>query len=335
MSTITNLAKCGCDCSRCPTYRENLKTPAQRAQCSAGWEKCIGLRISPEKLRPCDGCAVPDKERHVYYLNCKVRRCATVNGINNCAYCEGFPCEELSKVHSLQKINDRREFNKSRGRNLTAAEYRDFVAPYTGMTRLSKFRTTLSEKEIKRFKRFSNGTSPVPSAGLKKVTGPMQTIRTLLASVCVESDISYARLLTLEKKREILLKILWTVCLYGSFNKKYNGLEIEAEKFMSAKVQGMHEPLLQNLKDLKGYGVDGVFIPFFESGWLTPKGGLRKKGWKIRMSFGKLLNGAGTLRYIQEYVQKLNEKYGRKGFGLFKKADMTIMRSGAIKSPNH
>jgi len=92
-----NLAKCGCDCINCPTYKENIRTMENRKICSAGWEKYVGIKLSPEKLRACDGCSVLDEKRKTYYLNCKIRKCAIINGIENCAFCKGFPCDELKK----------------------------------------------------------------------------------------------------------------------------------------------------------------------------------------------------------------------------------------------
>ena len=50
------------------------------------------------------GAQSSDSERKTYYLNCKIRKCAMINAIDNCAYCNGFPCEELLKAHSVQQI---------------------------------------------------------------------------------------------------------------------------------------------------------------------------------------------------------------------------------------
>lgn len=34
-----NIAKCGCDCFNCPTYRDNIRTKESRQNCSTGWAK--------------------------------------------------------------------------------------------------------------------------------------------------------------------------------------------------------------------------------------------------------------------------------------------------------
>ena len=93
------MAACGCNCSRCPTYKENLQTSENRMRCSRGWQEYLGIHLSPGKIRLCDGCQVPDEERNVYYLNCTVRKCAQENGIENCAYCSLYPCPEVKNLH--------------------------------------------------------------------------------------------------------------------------------------------------------------------------------------------------------------------------------------------
>ena len=98
-----NIAKCGCDCFNCPTYKENIKTIENRKKCSAGWAKYLDLKLSPEKLRACDGCSIPDTERKTYYLNCIIRKCAMTNGIENCAYCTVFHAKSYRKYIVCRK----------------------------------------------------------------------------------------------------------------------------------------------------------------------------------------------------------------------------------------
>ncbi len=153
---MTNdIAKCGCDCINCPTYKENVSTIDNRRKCSSGWEKFLEIKLSHEKLRACDGCSITDSERKTYYLNCKIRKCAMINAIDNCAYCKGFPCEELLKAHSVQQINSREEFIKKTGKEISEQDYKYFVEPYAGLNRLNQKRQTLLIKILKDFKTFS------------------------------------------------------------------------------------------------------------------------------------------------------------------------------------
>jgi len=54
---------------------------------------------------------------------------------------------------------------------------------------------------------------------------------------------------------------------------------------------------------------------------MTPLGGLRKEGWMISMKFDENINGIKTLKTFKEYIDMLNQKFGNKAFGYFKKAD--------------
>jgi len=53
---------------------QSSQRAGNRERCSRGWEKYLNIRLSAEKLRPCDGCDVPDDDRKVFCFNCGVRR---------------------------------------------------------------------------------------------------------------------------------------------------------------------------------------------------------------------------------------------------------------------
>ena len=139
----------------------------------------------------------------------------------------------------------------------------------------------------------------------------------------MEQDISYARLQTIEKKREQLIKIIWTLTLYGDFVNN-DLLEIDSKTFMSQKIHGMYNILTDYLNDLKLYDIHCEIIPLVDNGWLTPMGGLRKEGWKFTLKFGETLFGADTLRTLKNIVTKLNDKFGKRAFNKFNKAELNI-----------
>jgi len=317
----TDIGKCGCDCKKCPTFKNNIRTIGDRKKCSAGWEKFIGIKLSPQKLKPCDGCSIPDSKRKTYYLNCKIRKCAMINGVENCAFCTAFPCGELLKAHSLQKINSRSEYTNKTGKEISEKDYKLFIEPYAGLFRLNMIRKNLSVKDYKDYKRFSvkNKFVPLPD-DLKN----LKLLYSFLTTVYIEKNIPYAMLQTLEGKREQLLKILWTIIFYGTV-KTGNYLELDAKTFLSQRIGGMYNKLLENFNELKKYGLYCEIIPLVDKGWLTPLGGLKKEGWIIKLTFGEQPDGIKELRTFKEYVLRLDKKYGRQAFRYFSKADMNIM----------
>jgi hypothetical protein len=318
-------AKCGCDCKNCPTYKENIRNIEGRIKCSDGWNKYLGIRLSPEKLRACDGCSIPDEDRGTFYLNCSVRKCAIINGLDNCAFCTGFPCNDLNNVHSLQQIRSRKDFIRKTGKQISEGDYGQFIEPYAGLDHLSKIRKNLNKKDYKEFKKFSTKTNFVPYEKMFDKPEIMKIIYSFLTTLYVEEDVSFARLHTLNYKREKTLKLLWTMGLFGSFDRKKGFIELDARSFLSQKITGMYHKLIEFSNELKERDIRLDIIPVIKQGWMTDSGALRKEGWIIRLSFGKSLKGSGTLSVFIDYVRKLHKLYGKKAFQAFNRADLSVM----------
>lgn len=323
---INNIGKCGCECINCPTYRDNVSTVDSRQKCSYGWGKFLDIKLSPDKLRACDGCSITDSDRKTYYLNCRIRKCAMINEIENCAFCKGFPCDELLNAHSVQQIANRDEFIKKTGKEISEQDYRIFIEPYAGFYRLSRIRQTIADTDLKDFKTFS---PKVKFVDLKSTINGRESIKriySILTAICVENNIPYARLQAIEYKRKQFIKILWAVGNYGILNISNGYIELDANTFMSQKIHGMfYDILLEYINDLKQYDIHCEIIPLMEKGWKTPLGGLRKEGWVFRFKFGDSMNGIETLEALKDYTTRLYLKYGDKAIRIFNTADMNIM----------
>lgn len=324
-----NIAKCGCDCSNCPTYSDNIRTMEGRQNCSTGWAKYLNIKLSPEKLRACDGCSVPDNKRKTFYLNCKIRKCAIINEIENCAFCSGFPCYELLNVHSIQTISNRQDFMDRTGKEISDDDFNRFIEPYAGLGHLNKIRQSLLPNDLKDYKKYSSNMKFAHIDNLSEQPKSVQIIYALLTNICISQNISFARLQALEKKREQLIKIIWTLGYFGNFTDDKT-LEVGSNIFMSQKINGMYNTLTGYLNDLKAYDIHCEIIPLIDKGWLTPMGGLRKEGWKIILRFGESLNGADTLRALKDFVVKLSENFDNNAFKMFNKADVNIMIASRI-----
>jgi len=246
-----NIAKCGCDCKNCPTYKENIITDEDRLNCSKGWNKYLNIKLSPEKIRKCNGCSIPNNERKVYYLNCKVRKCAMVNEIKNCAYCTGFPCYELLEAHSLQKIQSAEEFISTSGKEISEEDFNLYIEPYLGLKHLNDIRQTLLKKEIIDFKKFLVKNKFASFSASKDYPKELEIIYNLLKNICNENNISYSKLQTLQHKRKQLLKLLWIFILYGDYNNNSKILSISSKSFLKHKITAMYETLIMYFNDLK------------------------------------------------------------------------------------
>jgi len=248
-----------------------------------------------------------------------------INGLENCAFCAGFPCDELVKVHSIQQVNNRDEYIKKTGKEISETDYRLFVEPYAGLYHLNKIRETISDRDIKDYKRFSTNVSFARIDISKASQESLLKIYLLLTTLCIEKEISYARQQTLETKRERLLKLLWATCNFGTINVDMDCIELDSNTFMSQKIHGMYDTLLEYLNELKLFDIHAEVIPLVKTGWLTPMGGLRKNGWMFRLKFGDSLNGTETLQAFKNYLIRLNTLYGNKAYRYFNKADLRVM----------
>jgi hypothetical protein len=63
-----------------------------------------------------------------------------------------------------------------------------------------------------------------------------------------------------------------------------------------------------------------------KKGWLTPTGALRDRNWQMRVSCSDEIGSIKTLEALQSFSTKLEEKYGKKSFAYFVKADMRVFQ---------
>ena len=330
------IAKCGCNCSRCPTYKENLKTKEDRIHCSWGWKEYLSISLSPEKLRLCDGCQVSDDKRKVCYLNCLVRKCTIENGIENCAYCSLYICDELKNLHITFAPDFKEKVEKRLGKKIPRKDYLDFIECYEGLNYLDNIRTNINKNEIVKFKKFSIKSKLIPFPEniknknrlsykslynfIEKINGPVE-------------NISFAAREALKKKRPYLLMLLWTFGNYGKFNTNDDKfLTINSLDYAKEKNQSFYDRLMNYFNILKGCGVHITITPLVEEGWVTPTGGLRVKIgrkkdpiWVMTLSFDSDIGGKDGLVALGEYSKKLLSKYGEKAFKYFSKADMGVL----------
>jgi hypothetical protein len=320
-------SKCGCNCGRCPSYKKNLQTDEDRQRCSDGWHRYLGFRLSPGKLRSCDGCQAPDDENPVRYQNCYVRRCAIGNGVETCAQCSGYPCEDVPRV-SLAA--DARERTAARlGTPIPEEDYLAFIEPYEGIKHLDEIRASLGPEDIVEMTKVSvkpritgfPDDLPFP----KEETSAFEALHRLLAAVESVDGVSYARQAALKKRRRHLLKLLWAFGLFGELEEEGGShLVMDSETYLSQRIHSSYSKVKDYFKALEGYGVHCEHVPLAEEGWLTPTGALRKSGWCMKMSFDDAAGGVSALNALQSYAARLGEEYGQRAFGYFSKADMRV-----------
>jgi len=91
---------CGIICSGCPVFMATLKDDdAERQRVAEIFTKQYGKEYKPEDIN-CDGC-ISDSSRIFSYCNlCEIRKCGKEKNVENCAHCNEYACEKLSKLFS-------------------------------------------------------------------------------------------------------------------------------------------------------------------------------------------------------------------------------------------
>ena len=91
------MAYCGLICTKCPAYIATQKdSDEERKKVAEMWSEEFKSEIKFEDIN-CDGCLAEKGKLFGYCSQCKIRKCARVKNLENCAYCDDYPCERLNK----------------------------------------------------------------------------------------------------------------------------------------------------------------------------------------------------------------------------------------------
>jgi hypothetical protein len=118
----------------------------------------------------------------------------------------------------------------------------------------------------------------------------------------------------LKNRRRELLKTLYA---FGTKGEKIDdGLELSSESYYSMNLPKTINKLEENLAMLKKYGLNGEIMPV-NNDYLTPTGGLRPRGWKVRI-WGK----NALMDSLFRYSRVLEKEFGNSGFRYFSNGNM-------------
>jgi hypothetical protein len=93
------IAYCGLTCSDCPTFRATKANDnVERKRIAELWTKEYGHPFKTEDIN-CDGCLSVGTRVFNYCNICEIRKCGQQRKVGNCAHCNDYKCEKLSKMH--------------------------------------------------------------------------------------------------------------------------------------------------------------------------------------------------------------------------------------------
>lgn len=324
-------SKCGINCARCPSYKDNLLSDEDRRNCSQGWHTYHGFRLSPEKLIACDGCQpAKGNGNGTRYINCLIRRCALYNQIETCASCSAYPCEVLANrglgnewlANLVERVG-----------KIPEVDFDVFVEPYLSLPHLEAIRSSLDTGTIVEIKTVS--IKPLLASfppelestqGLKSVYQLLQDLNAPL------TGLSYAQAETQKEKRTHLLKMLWSFALFGDFDEENNALLLDHKIYLGQKIHSSYDRVRNYFETLDDYGLHGEVIPLVKDRWLTPTRALRRQGiressppWVMKMSADERIGGTKTLESLQACAAALADAFGKSAYRRFMRADLRVL----------
>jgi hypothetical protein len=95
------IAYCGIVCTECPAFIATQENDdAKRKEVADMWSKQYKMAVKPEDIN-CDGCN-SDSQRILGYCSvCEIRKCGQGKGVENCAHCDEYACEKLTKFIAM------------------------------------------------------------------------------------------------------------------------------------------------------------------------------------------------------------------------------------------
>jgi hypothetical protein len=102
------IAYCGEVCSDCGALIATRNDDdAKRREIAALWTKEYKHDFKPGDIN-CDGCLSAGERVFIHCHHCEIRKCGVERGVVNCAYCDDYVCEKLTKFFDMVPQNQTR-----------------------------------------------------------------------------------------------------------------------------------------------------------------------------------------------------------------------------------
>jgi hypothetical protein len=90
------IAYCGLECTECLAYKATQTNDRKALEAvAAQWREAFNMPDLTADSVICDGCLAVTGRLTGYCQTCKIRPCASERGLENCAACDEYACEDL------------------------------------------------------------------------------------------------------------------------------------------------------------------------------------------------------------------------------------------------
>ena len=98
------IAYCGLYCDECEAYIATQNDDDdKRKEIAVMWSKEYNHPMTAEDIN-CVGCIATEGKHIGQCFVCEVRKCGQEKGVENCAYCEDYACDNLNKYFALAPV---------------------------------------------------------------------------------------------------------------------------------------------------------------------------------------------------------------------------------------
>jgi hypothetical protein len=228
------------------------------------------------------------------------------------------------------------------GAPLSEEDYRSFVEPFEGLTRLNAIHASLKPDEIVEPAKVATSKTRIvefpKKLSLTEGASSFEAVYNLLtslenSSLGLKDTDTFAQQHKLENRKAHILRFMWILAAYGRFERESASLVVDAETYYVNRGKEKTLSIWSFVEDvvfkvLAEFGVccervalEGVKVEDLTTG----TGYLRKRGWLTRISFKENVGGVDALKAIQTYAKRLDKTYDSRAFRLFRQADMTVL----------
>lgn len=101
------IAYCGLRCDTCSILLATRETDDEKrnkmkVEIIRICKEHYGTEYKLEDITDCDGCKTEGGRLFSGCSKCQVRKCAKAKGVENCAHCDEYPCEEIEKLSAKE-----------------------------------------------------------------------------------------------------------------------------------------------------------------------------------------------------------------------------------------
>ena len=133
---------CGYNCQNCAARSSDIKV---REKLVNAWRKYLGIQNYTAENVYCEGCK--SKGDIIAYKECKARPCARAKGLDSCAQCNEFPCDNIKLL--LDSIASLTCLKAPKIKDMTEEEFNYCMQQWNSMPNLVK--ALVDEGKIPKF----------------------------------------------------------------------------------------------------------------------------------------------------------------------------------------